>query len=135
MTMAGIQWTTFSPEQVASAPLLLRSHSVHENVITALRCQDILSRKTAKEAFGIDVDAEQGAFLHKKEMAKIVAAWKEGCLQSDTKAKLDAVTRAHGEPVSRLLEDWDSIMEAFLNKYSKKTKSLPSPTSKASKKS
>ena len=138
--MAGIQWVSFTAEQVSSAPrlepaleALLRSHSVHENVITALRCQDILTRsvfceldtdvaglqKTAKEAFGIDVNADQGAFLHKKEMAKIVAAWKEGRLQSDTKAKLDAVTRAHGEPVSRLPEDWDSVMEAFLNKYGK----------------
>ena len=35
------------------------------------------------------------------------------------KAKLDAVTRAHREPVSRLPEDWDSIVEAFLNKYGK----------------
>ena len=138
--MAGIQWVSFTAEQVSSAPrlepaleALLRSHSVHENVITALRCQDILTRsvfceldtdvaglqKTAKEAFGIDVNADQGAFLHKKEMAKIVAAWKEGRLQSDTKAKLDAVTMAHGEPVSRLPEDWDSVMEAFLNKYGK----------------
>ena len=109
--MAGIRWVSFSAAQIASAPrlepalkTLLRSHPFHENVITALRCQGTLTRavfcelntdvaglqKTAKEAFGIDVNAGQGASCTEKKMAKVVAAQKKGCLQTCTKAKLDA---------------------------------------------
>ena len=110
---------------------LLRSHNVHENVITACRCQDVLTRsafinldsteedlkQTAKEAFGINVRVSESSFPHKREMSKLISAWKEGRLQQDTKEKVDAVSRAHGEPVSRLPEDWEAVMEAFQKKY------------------
>ena len=132
-----IQWVTFSAETLAAAPALepslesfLRSHNVHENVFTACRCQDVLTRsafinldsteeglkQTAKEAFGIDVNVPENSFPHKREMSKLISAWKEGRLQQDTKEKVDAVSRAHGEPVSRLPGDWEAV-EAFQKKY------------------
>ena len=37
--------------------------------------------------------------------------------QSDTKAKVDAVTRARGEPVTQLLADWESMMTKFRAKF------------------
>ena len=134
--MSAVQFKTFSQEEQAAAPQLepsleslLRSHGVHESVIMACRCQDVVTRSvfvaldsseeglkdTAREAFGIDVS--QG-FPHKRKFAKTnFSAWKKGRLQADTKAKVDAVTRAHGEHVTQLPADWESMMTKFKAKF------------------
>ena len=71
------------------------------------------SNRLSKEVFGIDVYVSENSFPHKREMSKLISAWKEGRLQQDTKEKADAVSGAHVEPVSRLPEDWEAVMEAF----------------------
>ena len=70
----------------------------------------------AKDAFGLDL-SPTGGFIHKREMAKVIASWKESRLQSDTKAKVDAVARAHGEPVSYLPSEWVKMLKTFKDRY------------------
>ena len=66
--------------------------------------------KTAT-AFGIRVESVE--FVHKREMAKLISAWQQGEIENDTKPKLDATSRAYGEPVSMLPEDYESLLTAF----------------------
>ena len=127
----------FSAEEIANAPQLepaleglLRSQNLHEEVITAFRCNEIVSRavfvsldtsiegltKTA-ETFGIKVSS--GEFIHKREMAKLIAAWQQGKVDQDTKQKVDAVCKAHGEPISMLPEDYESLLTAFAKIHGK----------------
>ena len=46
-----------------------------------------------------------------------VAAWEEGKIQTETKNKVDAVAQAHGEPISHLPADWESIVKGFKQKH------------------
>ena len=62
------------------------------------------------------MDASQD-FAHKRELAQLIAAWEESKIQSETKKKVDAVARAHGEPISHLPADWQSIMKSFKQKH------------------
>ena len=130
--MSQFQAKQFSEEQIASAPDLepaleglLRNAEVDEGVITAFKVQRIHTRalfvaldsteecvrSTAKEAFGVDV--ESGGFIHKREMAKIITAWTQGKVMTETKVKIDALL---------LPEDWDELLKAFKKKYGR---SLP----------
>ena len=107
---------------------LLRSVDLHESVLMAFRVQEILDkelfvaldtteealRTTCKEAFGID---PAKGFTHKRELAKVVKAWKDAKVHSETKVKYDSVARAHGEPVSMLSADWNQLLAAFKQKY------------------
>ena len=45
-----------------------------------------------------------------------IAAW-EVKVQCETKTKVDAVARAHGEPISHLPADWESIMKGYKQKH------------------
>ena len=65
--------------------------------------------KTAK-AFGIKV--ETGQFIHKRERAKLISAWQQGNVEHETRRKVDAICRAHGDPVSVLPEDYESLLTA-----------------------
>ena len=124
-------------EEQAAAPHLdpffeavLRSHGVHDEIILNFRRNDVLSeavfvaldtseeglRAMAKDACGLDL-SPTGGLIHKREMAKVVASWKESRLQSDTKAKVDAVARAHGEPVSYLPSQWVKMLKSFQDRY------------------
>ena len=135
--MSTAKFCTFTAEQQATAPHLdpsleavLRSHGVHDEVIMNFRCNDVLSqaffvaldsseeglRSMSKDAFGIDLSSE-GGFIHKREMAKVIASWKESRIQSETNAKVDAVARAHGEPVSYLPSEWVKILKTFKDKH------------------
>ena len=90
---------------------LLRSASLHEDVINALRKEEILDREmfvsldstedglaaSAKDAFGVDPDV---TFAHKKELAKLKKVWNQAKLQAEAKQEVDAVARAHGELVT-----------------------------------
>ena len=107
---------------------LLRSSNVHEDVINALRMEEISDRemfisldpteeglaKSARDAFGIDPDQN---FAHKKELAKLKKTWSQAKLQSEAKQKVDAVARAHGEPITMLACDWVSSKNQFKSKY------------------
>ena len=117
-----------SAEEKATAPqlepafeALLRSGNVHEDVIMACPVEDILDREvfvalhntiegsTQAVSAGLGVDPALG-FSHNREMAKMVKAWNSAKIQADIKTKVDAVAKAHGEPVSMLKCDWVSLM-------------------------
>ena len=103
----------FSAEAISSLEALLRSVNLCEQLITAFRVQEITDREpyvaldtsegslseTCKEALGIDTSK---GFAHKRELGKIIKAWSNAKVHGDTKLKLDAVARSHGEPVSVL---------------------------------
>ena len=127
----------FTPQQVESArPLdlglenLLRHCDVKEAVIQAFRVRGITDRllfvalddtteslrSSCKEALGIDTSA---IFEHKLEFAKISKAWSSAKIAAETKQKIDANHRAHGEPVQMLEGDWANMIRAFKLKYGK----------------
>ena len=105
-----------------------RSVNLCEQLITAFRVQEITDRElfvaldtseeslrdTCKEAFGIDPSK---GFAHKRELGKVIEVWKNAKVHSETKLKIDAVARSHGEPVSMLSSDWESLMTTFKSKY------------------
>ena len=93
---------------------LLRSGNIHEEVIWACRVQDILDREVfvalhhTVEGFmqavsaGLGIDPAVG-FSHNREMAKMVKAWNREKKSTGSKnTKVDAVAKAHGEPISML---------------------------------
>ena len=43
--------------------------------------------------------------------------WNQAKLQAEAKQKVDAVARAHGEPVTMLSCDWVSLMNQLKQKY------------------
>ena len=127
----------FTPQQVESArPLdlglanLLRHCDVKEAVIQAFRVRGITDRllflalddtteslrSSCKEALGIDTSA---IFEHKLELARISKAWSSAKIAAETKQKIDAIHRAHGEPVQMLEGDWANMIRAFKLKYGK----------------
>ena len=120
-----------TPEDKQGAPplepafeALLRSGNIHEDVIMACRVQDILDREVFvslhhtvegfKEAVtaGLGIDPAVG-FSHSREMAKMVKAWNSAKVQAEVKTKVDAVAKAHGEPISMLKCDWISLRTRF----------------------
>ena len=112
---------------------LLRSADLHEHLINLYRFRKILDRqlfvaldadeaaimKTLAKAFQLDSEE----FEDKLELAKISKAWSTAKVQADTKRKVDAVQKAHGEPVQQpvqlLSKDWASLMRQFKKKYGK----------------
>ena len=120
-----------TPEEKQGAPplepafeALLRSGNIHEDVIMACRVQDILDREVfvslhhAVEGFKEAVTAGLGinpavGFSHSREKDKMVKAWNSAKVQAEVKTKVDAVARAHGEPISMLKCDWISLMTRF----------------------
>ena len=125
----------FTDEQKAAAQqldpsqeALLREVNLNEELIMAFRVQEIHDRglfvaldtseeglrKTAEQAFGVDPSK---GFVHKRELANIVKARQTAKVQNETKVRVDAVVRAHGEPVTMLHPDWlalthDDVQEA-----------------------
>ena len=113
------KFITFPDEQIANVPPLepaleglLRAQNMHDEVIMAFRCNDVLPRSVffaldpteeglTKSAAAFEIRVESGEFVHKREMTKLITAWQQGKIEHDTKL-IDAVSRAHGEPVSML---------------------------------
>ena len=103
---------------------------MHEDVISAFRVGRITTRalfvgldpnedglrETAKQAFGIDISK---GFEHKREMAKLLQAWSQGKVMNDTKVKVDALAKAHGEQTAMLPEDYDRAPESLQSKARK----------------
>ena len=133
VTMPGM---TLTESQLSNLPqlepaleALLRSADLHENLINLFRLRKILDRqlfvaldenetaivRTLAKAFQLDTDE----FEDKLELAKISKAWSTAKVQSDTNCKVDAVQKAHGEPVQLLSEDWASLMRQLKKKYGK----------------
>ena len=90
----------------------------------ACRVQDILDREvfvalhhtvegfTHAVSAGLCIDPAVG-FSHSREKAKMVKVWNSGKVQAEVKTKVDAVAKAHGEPISMLKCDWVSLMTRF----------------------
>ena len=128
-----LSFISFTAEEVANAPrlepslegLLLSAANVKPQIIDAFRVQEVTSvnlmvaldsteegfMKTCKQAFGIDT--ETGDFAHKREWAKLHMVRKQARITCDTKDRVDAVKRAHGELVSLLTADWVSLLREF----------------------
>ena len=114
------------PQSEPALEGLLRSADLHENLINLFRFRKILDRqlfvaldadataivKTLAKVFQLDTDE----FEDKFELAKISKAWSTAKMQSDTKRKVDAVQKAHGEPVQLLSDDWASFMRQHQEK-------------------
>ena len=127
-----MSFISFTAEEIANAPKLepaleglLLSANAKQQMICAFRVQEITSTNlmvaldsteegfmaTCKQAFGIDTKSEE--FAHKREWAKLNMVWKQTRITCDTKDRVDAVKRAHGEPVSFLTADWTSLLREF----------------------
>ena len=134
--MAAFNFTTiYTAEQIDAAPPLepafehlLRNATVHESVIGTLRVNAITDRETfvnmydaeaaLKEgASDLGFDLSTGGLPHKREIARVVSAWKTAKVMAETKLQTDAVARAHGVPVILLPCDWTSILTEFKKKY------------------
>ena len=127
----------FTPEEMANAPPLepalkglLRSQNLHEEVIMAFRCNEVLSRSVfvaldttieglTKTAETFRIKVASGEFVHKREMAKLISAWQQGKVDQDTKQKVDAVCKAHGEPIAMLPEEYESLLVSFAKIHGK----------------
>ena len=133
-----MSFISFTAEEVANAPRLepsleglLLSANVKPQIVDAFRVQEVTSvnlmvaldstegrlKKTCKQAFGIDT--ETGDFAHKREWAKLHMVWKQARITCDSKARVDAVKRAHGERVSFLATDWVSSLREFKSQRGK----------------
>ena len=105
-----------------------RQADVCEDVIMATRLQEIHSRQlfaaldrseegfceTCKEAFHIDPSL---GFKHKRELGRLLPVWNTAKVQRDTKVQIEAVHKAHGEPISMIVADRTSLIRTFKVKY------------------
>ena len=123
-------------EDLASAPQLepaleslLRSLKVHDSVIESMRVNEITEKgiftdlaqdeeklRKCAAAFGID-QSDSADFAHQREMAKLIGAWRQSKALYEVKTSADAAAKAHGEPVTILAVDWNSLMEKFKSRY------------------
>ena len=72
-------------------------------------------KDTVREAFGVDT-AKYG-LPHKVEWAKIHNAWLASKVNLEVKTRVDAVARAHGQPIQYLTKDWASMLFQFETQY------------------
>ena len=62
------------------------------------------------------MDADSG-FTHRLELSKLITAWTAARTQAEAKQRVDAVQKAHGEPVVMLPADWSGLIDQFKAKY------------------
>ena len=102
---------------------------VNDSVITSMQVNEILDRavfadlaqdedkmRKCAAAFGID-QSDQADFIHQREMAKLLGASRQARTQREVKLTVDATAKAHGEPVSMLAMDWNSLMIQYKAKF------------------
>ena len=124
-----MSFISFTAEEVANAPKLepsleglLLSANVLPQITSAFSVQQITSINLMvrldsteecfmKQVFGIDTESND--FAHKREWAKLNMVWQQAKLSCDTTERVDAVKRAHGEPVAFLTADWTSLLREF----------------------
>ena len=101
-----------------------------EALITALKVNIINDRETfvglddteagfKNIAPDLGVDLVNGGLAHKREMSRLISAWKQARIASETKQQVDAAAKAYGVPTTILPEDWTSMM-AFRTKLEEK---------------
>ena len=129
---------TFTDEQISFASdlepaieNLLRTLNVDEALITALKIHMINDRETfvglddteagfKNIAPELGIDLVNGGLAHKREMSRLISAWKQARVASEAKHEVDAVAKAHGVPTTLLPEDWMSMMLAFRTQFGKR---------------
>ena len=120
----------YGPDLEPAFENLLRTLNIDESLNKALRINMITDRETfiglddteaGFKSIGPDlgIDLTNGGFAHKREMSRLISAWKQARLASEAKQHVDAVAKAHRVPSSFLPEDWTSMMLAFRNKFGK----------------
>ena len=116
-SMAVLQSTlTFTDEQISFAPdlepafeKLLRTLNVDAALITALKVNMINDRETfvglddteagfKNIAPDLGIDLVNGGLAHKREISRLISAWKHACIASETKHP----RRPHDAPARRL---------------------------------
>ena len=96
---------------------------LHEDVITAFRCQQVWDRDvfiaSGASVAGLRETAEEdtvlilrwgSSFPHKLELASFVSTWQLGKVQSEKKQNIDASARAPVELVTDRAADWETFM-------------------------
>ena len=84
-----------------------------ESLINALRVNIITGRETfiglddteaGFKSIGPDlgIDLTNGGLARKREMSRLISAWKQARLASEAKQQVDAVAKAHGVPTTLL---------------------------------
>ena len=65
--------------------------------------------------FGVDMRVlRDGGGLHRKrQLVRLITAWKQSKVQPEVKLTTDAREKVHGEPVIMLPEDWRGVMKSF----------------------
>ena len=119
---------------------LLRSSSVHESVITSLRVNEITDTDTCCEHVRLGNNSEHVScrpgckFVwerssRKRELSRLVTAWKTAKVMSETKLQTDARRRARGVPATLLPADWTAMMtevqENARNSYPRRSAASP----------
>ena len=120
-------FTTFSPEQIAAAPqsvpsfeMTLRAADISEEVISGFRVHRIQNaatfaamdsspeelKSTIRDALGVDT-----------EWANTHNAWLAAKVNLEVKTRVDAVARAHGQPIQNLTKDRASMLLQFKTQY------------------
>ena len=116
-----------------------RDAEVSEEVVMVLRVRGITRRDivvnldstddgfrlACAEGFGVEPSKW---FVHRAEQAALLVAWTSARIQQDAKRQVDAVQRAHGEPVVMLETDWLGLMDQFKAKFGERIhdQSVPS---------
>ena len=72
-------------------------------------------KETVREASGVDT-AKYG-LLHTVKWANIHNAWLSVKVNQEVKSKVDAVARAHGQPIQYLTADWASMIFQFKQQH------------------
>ena len=136
MALRFVSKSTFTPEEIAASQQmepalesLLRSIKVNESVITSMRVNEISDHAVFADlaqdeekmlkcaaAFGIH-QSDHSDFPRQREMAMLLGAWRQARTQSEVKLTVDATAKAHGEPVSMLAMDWNSLMTQYKAKF------------------
>ena len=108
-------FTIFTEDAKAAAPQRFRCNRIKSQTVFHRAQPDSgrPHRDTQRSVWGMPAKA----LPTKREMAQLIAAWEESKIQSETKNRVDAVARAHGEPISHLPADWESIMKGFRQEY------------------
>ena len=109
--------STFAPDLEPAFENLLRTLSVGEALITALKVSMINDRETfvgldeteagfKNIALYLGIDLVNGGLAQKREMSRLISAWKQARIASEAKQQVDAVTKAY-DPSGRRLDVYD----------------------------
>ena len=131
-----VRYYDIFPEQIAATPQLepsfemtLRAADISEEVITGFRVHRMKNaanfaamdttpeepKDTVRDAFG--VDTTKYGLPHKVEWANIHNAWLAAKVNLEVETRVDAIARAHKQPIQDLTRDWASMLFQFKTQY------------------